>query len=28
VVLGSISYLPALFGLTMAGIVINALIDR
>ena len=28
VVLGSISYLPALFGLTMAGVVVNALIDR
>jgi tRNA threonylcarbamoyladenosine dehydratase len=28
VVLGSISYLPALFGLTMAGVVVNALMDR
>ena len=28
VVLGSISYIPALFGLTMAGLVVNALIDR
>lgn len=28
VVLGSISYLPALFGLTMAGVVVTALLDR
>jgi len=27
VVLGSISYLPAIFGLTMAGVVVNSLID-
>lgn len=28
VVLGSISYLPALFGLTMAGVAVNALLDK
>ena len=28
VVLGSISYLPPLFGLTMAGVVVNTLLDR
>ncbi len=28
VILGSISYIPSIFGLTMAGVVVNSLLNR
>jgi hypothetical protein len=28
VILGSISYIPSIFGLTMAGVVVNSLLEQ